>query len=165
MPFYLQRVRITIHTKKQLFAGTNSTVKLCYRVEETHAHPRLKPGFHAQILDHPWHDDFQSGKTDSYEVNFGAGGPDGLRFETLDDARQLQLHLRIEGNDQWIFDRYALAGYFREFRPASGRADEPDEIDHGWLEMARHEGDVEMSCDPNEGSEGYPIELNGRFLG
>jgi hypothetical protein len=175
MPFYLQRVRFTVHTKKQFFAGTNSTVKLCYRIEEKHGHPGLEPGLHSTVLDHPWHDDFRSGKSDSYEVSFGAAKVgkssterpplDGLRFEALDDARQMQFRLRIEGSDQWVFDRYALAGYFMEARPVPGSTDEFQEVELGWLEMARNQGDVEMSSDPNEGSEEYPLELNGPFLG
>jgi hypothetical protein len=175
MPFYLQRVRFTVHTKKQLFAGTNSTVKLCYRIEEKHVHPKLETGIHSTVLDHPWHDDFQSGKSDSYEVDFGTGKLgkssmgrpmlNGVQFETMDDARQMKFHLRIEGSDQWVFDRYALAGYFMEVRPVPGTTDVFDEIDLGWLEMARKQCDVEMSSDPNEGSEEYPLELNGPFLG
>ena len=175
MPFYLQRARFTVHTKKQFLAGTNSTVKLCYKIEEKHNHPKLEPGVHSMVLDHPWHDDFQSGKSDSYEVSFGTGKIgksfmgrpmlNGVQFETLDDARKMEFYLRIEGNDQWIFDRYALAGFFMEVRPRPGSTDEYEEVELGWLEMARNEGDVEMSSDPNEGCEEYPIELNGPFLG
>src|SRR5262249_35498009 len=116
--------------------------------------------------------DFQSGKADSYEVSFGTGSlgeamgrpvPNGLQFDSLDDARTLQLKLRIEGNDQWIFDRYALAGYFVEVRPVTADADKYEQVALGWLERARHSGDVEMSSDEDEGCEEYPIELNGSF--
>ena len=33
----------------------------------------------------------------------------------------------------------------------------------GWLEMAKHSGDVAMSSDPDEGLDEYPLELNGPF--
>src|SRR3954447_6693315 len=186
MPFYLQRVRFTVHTKAQRFAGTNSTVKFCYKIEEKHNHPELTPGIHSSVLDHPWHDDFQSGKSDSYEVSFGTGRIgknymgrpmlNGVQFETLDEARAMQFALRIEGSDQWIFDRFKLGGFFMEVRPATpfdsiasdagdagdtedygvkGEEAAPDveyeEVEIGWLEMARHSGDIEMSSDEKEG--------------
>ncbi len=172
MSVYLQRVRLTVHTKNQFLAGTNSKVQLCYQVEEKHLHPKMGPGVYSADLDQPYHDDFQSGKADSYEVSFGTGSlgeamgrpvPNGLQFDSLDDARTLQLHLRIEGNDQWIFDRFALAGYFVEVRPVAQDADKYEEVELGWLEMARHGGDVEMSSDEDEGCEEYPIDLNGSF--
>jgi hypothetical protein len=172
MPVYLQRVRFTVHTKKQFLAGTNSAVKLCYQVEEKHLHPKLGPGVHCADLDQPYHDDFQSGKADSYEVSFGSGSlgqalgqpvPNGLQFDSLDDARKMKIHLKIEGNDQWIFDRCALAGYFIEVRPVAGQAEAYEEVELGWLEMARQSGDVAMSSDESEGCEEYPIELNGTF--
>jgi len=195
MPFYLQRVRFTVHTKAQRFAGTNSTVKLCYNIEEKHNHPELTPGIHSSVLDHPWHDDFQSGKSDSYEVSFGTGRGgknymgrpmlNGIQFETLEEVRAMQFALRIEGSDQWIFDRFKLGGFFMEVRPAvrldsiAADADEtedygvqeqeadPDpeyeEVELGWLEMARHSGDIEMSSDSDEGYQEWPIELNGSF--
>src|SRR5262245_38015074 len=102
MPVYIQRVRFTVHTKKQFLAGTNSKVQLCYQVEEQHLHPKLAPGVHCADLDQPYHDDFQSGESDSYEVSFGTGSlgkamgrpvPNGLQFESLDDARKLRLYL------------------------------------------------------------------------
>jgi hypothetical protein len=173
MPFYLQRVRFTVHTKKQFLAGTNSLVKLCYKIEENYLHPKLGPGVHSTDLDHPYHDDFQSGKSDSYEVDFGSGRLgkafqghpvlNGLQFDTLDDAKKMQFHLRIEGNDQWIFDRYALGGFFMEVRPVAGKAGEYEEVELGWVEMAKHSGDVAMSSDPNEGDDEHPIALNGSF--
>jgi hypothetical protein len=173
MPVYLQRVRFTVHTKKQFLAGTNSLVKLCYEIEERHVHPKLEPGVHCTDLDHAYHDDFQSGKADSYEVSFGAGKLgkafqghpvlNGLQFDNLDEAKQMRFHLRIEGDDQWIFDRCALGGYFMEVRPVSGKTDEYEEVELGWVEMAKHSGDVEMSSDPDEGCQEYPIELNGSF--
>jgi hypothetical protein len=89
--------------------------------------------------------------------------PNGLQFDSLDDARTSQLNLWIEGNDQWIFDRYALTGYFVEVRPVAADADTNEEVDLGWLEMARHSGDVAMSSDESEGPEENPIELNGSF--
>jgi hypothetical protein len=107
MPFYLQRVRFTVHTKKRFLAGTNSTVKLCYLIEEKHVHPKLEPGVHDSVLDHPWHVDFQSGKSDSYEISLGTG----------------KLGKSFMG------------------RPMLN----------------------EMSSDPKEGVEEYPIELNGSF--
>jgi len=192
MPFYLQRVRFSVHTKDQRFAGTNSTVKLCYKIEEKHNHSTLQPGIHSTVLDHPWHDDFQAGKSDSYEVNFGTGRVgknfmgrpmlNGLLFEKLEDARKMLFQLQIEGSDQWIFDRFKLGGYFMEVRtaapaPSGGEYDIPEtrfdvaetreeeyeEIEVGWLELAKHSGDIEMSTDPNEGCQEWPIKLNGSF--
>ena len=171
MPVYLQRVRFTVHTKSQFLAGTNSPVKLGFEVEERHVHATLAPGFHYETLDHPRHDDFQSGKADSYEVSFGTGSlgkshdghpmPAGLQFDSLEDARTLGLHLKIEGGDQWIFDRFALGGFFVEVRPTTSGAGKYEEVEIGWVEMARHHGDVAMSTDPNEGVSEYEIELNG----
>lgn len=173
MPFYLQRVRFTVHTKKQFLAGTNSTVKLCYRIERKHLHPKLEPGLHEEVLDHPMHDDFQDGKSDSYEINLGTGNVgealtgrlilNGVQFETLELAKKMQFHLRIEGSDQWIFDRYAAAGFFMEVRLAAGSADKYEVVEIGWVEMATNKGDVAMSSDPSEGVQEYPIELNGSF--
>jgi hypothetical protein len=173
MPVYLQRVRFSVHTKKEAFAGTNSPVKLCYKIEEKHNHPKLEPGIHETLLDHPWHDDFKTGKADSYEVNFGVGRVgknfmgrpmlNGLQFETLEDARELIFQLKIEGKDQWIFDRYAMAGFFMEVRPVAGSDEEYEEVEIGWVEMAKYSGDIEMSTDPNEGYEEFPIDLNGSF--
>jgi hypothetical protein len=173
MAYYLQRVRLTVHTKKQAFAGTNSTVKLLYKVEEGHNHAKLEPGIHEAVLDHPWHDDFQAGKADSYEVSFGTGRAgknymgrpvlNGLQFEKLDDARKLKLRLRIEGSDLWVFDRVAVGGFFMEVRPAPYAENEYEEVEVGWLDMAKHRDDVAMSSDPSEGIQEYAIELNGSF--
>lgn len=172
MPVYLQRIRLTVHTKKQFQAGTNSPVSLGYAVEEKHVHPKLEPGVHYEALDHPWHDDFQSGKADSYEIRFDTGTagramgrpvPGGIQFDSLEDAGTFQLHLRIDGNDQWIFDRLALGGYFVEVRPSAGSGDEHEEVEIGWIEMAKHSEEVRMSSDPEEGYEEVPIELNGSF--
>jgi hypothetical protein len=176
MPFYLQRVRLTVHTKQQAFAGTNSTVKLCYKIEEKHNHPKLEPGVYDEVLDHPWHDDFKAGKADSYEVNFGTGRAgknylgrpvlNGVAFDKLEDVRTMKFHLRIEGSDQWVFDRLALGGFFMEVRPVPGAEDEEnpgefEEVELGWLELAKQKGDVSMSADSNEGVQEYPIKLNG----
>jgi hypothetical protein len=173
MPFYLQRVRLTVHTKKQAFAGTNSTVKLCYKIEEKHNHPKLEPGIHESVLDHPWHDDFKAGKADSYEISFGTGRAgknylgrpmlNGVMFEKLEDAREMLFQLRIEGSDQWIFDRLSLGGFFMEVRQVPGSEEEYEEVEIGWLEMGKQKGDIEMSADENEGYQEYPIDLNGSF--
>jgi hypothetical protein len=173
MPYYLQRVRLTVHTKKQAFAGTNSTVKLLYKIEEKHNHPKLEPGIHESVLDHPWHDDFKAGAADSYEVSFGTGRAgknymgrpvlNGVQFDAIDDARKMQFRLRIEGSDQWVFDRLAIGGFFMEVRPIAGADDEYEEVEVGWLDMAKHKGDIAMSSDPNEGVQELPIELNGSF--
>ena len=168
MPVYLQRIRLTVHTKKQFLAGTNSTVKLSYRVEEGHVHSKLEPGVYDEVLDHPWHDDFQSGKADSYEIRFDTGPagramsqpiPSGLRFDSMEAARDLELALKIYGGDQWIFDRMALGGFFVEVVADA----ENQEREIGWIEMAKNSGDVAMSSDPSEGYEEFPIELNGSF--
>ncbi len=172
MPVYLQRVRFTVHTKNQFLAGTNSPVKLGVEIEERHVHPKLPPGTHYEALDDPRHDDFQSGKADSYEISFGTGTLGtgfegqpivaGLQFDSLDDARSLRLHLKIEGSDQWIFDRYALGGFFVE-APSSGASGGRAQVEIGWVEMAKHHGDVALSTDPSEGDDEYEIELNGTF--
>ena len=173
MPVYLQRVRFTVHTKNQFLAGTNSPVKLGFEIEERHVHPKLSPGLHFEALDHPSHDDFQSGKADSYEISFGTGTLGtgfegqpivaGLQFDSLEDARSLHLHLKIEGSDQWIFDRFALGGFFVEVRPSSSGVGPAEPIELGWVEMAKHHGDVALSTDPSEGDDEYEIELNGTF--
>ena len=173
MSFHLQRVRFSVHTKKQLFAGTNSAVSLCYLIEEKHLHDKLRPGVHCAALDKPFHDDFQSGKADSYEVDFGTGHlgkaamghpmPAGVQFETLNDVRSMQFNLKIDGGDQWVFDRYAMGGFFVEVRALPGAVGRYEEVELGWVELARHSGDVAMSSDPAEGVEGHPIELNGSF--
>ena len=171
MPVYLQRVRFSVHTKKQFLAGTNSPVSLGFEIEERHLHPKLPAGMHWTALDHPWHDDFQAGKADSYEVDFGTGRAgksyqgipilNGLQFETLDDVRDLNVVLKIDGSDQWIFDRCALGGFLVEVRK-TGEGDY-EEVELGWIELAKHSGDVSMSADPDEGYIEYPIELNGSF--
>ncbi len=169
MPVYLQRVRLTVRTKKQFLAGTNSVVKFGYQIEAKHQHTKLDPGFQYEVLDHPMHDDFKSGKADSYEIAFDTGKagramgqpiPTGLRFDSLDGARDFQVTLCIDGDDQWIYDRLSLGGFFVEVKPVNG---EHEEVELGWLEMARHSGDVQMSSDPDEGYEEVPIELNGSF--
>ena len=174
MSVHLQRVRFTVHTKNQFLAGTNSPVRLWFEVDESQNHPEFDPGLSSIDLDHPYHDDFQRGKSDSYELDLGTGKssgrsrggipiPNGLEFANFDEARQLHFHLEIAGGDRWIFDRYALGGYFIEMKPISGSKDEYELIDHGWLEMAKYKGDVSMSADPKEGVQTYDLELNGKF--
>jgi hypothetical protein len=87
----------------------------------------------------------------------------GLQFEKLEEAKKLIFQLKIEGSDMWVFDRYAMAGFFVEVRPVAGSEDEFEEVEIGWLEMARHSGDIEMSTDENEGYAEYPIDLNGSW--
>lgn len=172
MAVYLQRARFSVHTKKQFLAGTNSTVKLCYVVEEKHLHPKKAPGTYEVVLDQPHHNDFRSGQFDSFEIDFGTGSlghalgqplPNGLQFDSLEAARELELFLRIEGADQWVFDRSVLGGFFVEVRKVGERdgVGVYEEVELGWLEMARHVGDVSMSTDESEGDEIYPIEING----
>jgi hypothetical protein len=174
MSVHLQRVRFSVRTKNQFLAGTNSTVRLWFEVDETQNHPEFDQGLNSIDLDHPYHDDFQRGASDSYELDLGAssssgrsrGGvpvPNGLEFASLDEARTLRFHLEIGGKDRWIFDRYALGGYFKEMRLVEGTKDEYEIIDLGWVEMARQTGDVSMSTDTNEGVPAYDIELNGKF--
>lgn len=172
MSAYLQRIRFSVHTKKQFLAGTNSRVLLGYRVEEGYVHPKLDPGVHYEPLDNPWHDDFQSGKADTYEIRFdtdsagqamGRPVPSGLRFDSLEAARGLKLTLKIDGTDQWIFDRYALGGFFVEVRPKGDEPDVSEPVEIGWVEMAKHSGDVRMSADPSEGEAEVPLVLNGSF--
>lgn len=170
MPVYLQRVRFSVHTKRQFLAGTNSTVKLCYRVEEKHLHPKMSPGLYEKVLDQPHHNDFRSGQSDSFELVLGTGSlgqsmgqpiPNGLQFDSMDDVRTLELLLRIEGSDQWIFDRCILGGFFIEVRPIGEELGNYEEVELGWLEMAHHLGDIAMSSDPGEGVEEYRIAING----
>lgn len=173
MPVFLQRVRFTVHTKDQFLAGTNSNVKLYFQVEKENGYPEVESGLVGFDLDHPYHDDFQSGKADSYEIEFGSGEskktrggvavPNGLRFESLDAVRKLPVHLEIEGSDRWIFDRYRVGGYFQEMRPAAGSPDKMEVVDLGWLEMARANDEVAMSTNEREGVDAYAIELNGTF--
>ena len=67
----------------------------------------------------------------------------GVQFETLEDARDMQFQLRIEGSDQWIFDRLvARAASSWRCGPWRDRSDEFEEVETGWIEMARHKGDV-----------------------
>jgi hypothetical protein len=174
MSFHLQRVRFTVRTKDQFLAGTNAAVRLWFEVDETQNHPEFDQGLNSIALDHPMHDDFQRGKSDSYELDLVAGKssgrlrgktpiPNGLEFGSLEDARSLHFHIEIAGKDRWIFDRYALGGYFVEMRPVAGSKDEFEVIELGWIEMAKHKGDVSMSSDPKEGVAEYDIELNGKF--
>ncbi len=174
MSVHLQRVRFTVHTKNELWAGTNSTVRLWFEVDETQNHPELEQGLNSIVLDHPWHDDFQRGKTDSYELDLGSGSssgrtrggvpiPNGLEFADLDEVRSMRFHLEIEGSDCWIFDRYAIGGFFKEMQAVPGEKDRFEIIDLGWIELARHTGDISMSTDPKEGEAEYEIPLNGSF--
>jgi hypothetical protein len=66
MSVYLQRVRLTVHTKNLFLAVTNSKVQFCYQVEGKHLHPKMGSGEYSADMDQPYHDDFQRGKADSY---------------------------------------------------------------------------------------------------
>jgi hypothetical protein len=48
-------------------------------------------------------------------------------------------------------------------RPVAQDSDQYEEVELGWLEMARHSGEVAMSSDESEGCEELPIDLNGSF--
>ena len=74
-----------------------------------------------------------------------------------------------------VLIRTAIAGY--DFDEASveighGKADferariallDWKHFDLGWVEMARHTGEVAMSTDPKEGVSQVPVPLNGSF--
>lgn len=173
MSLHLQRIRFSVRTKNQLFAGTNSRVSLIYVIEDEHNHPGLDPGQYEEKLDHPFHDDFQRGAIDMYEVDLApgssgrsAGGvavPNGVMFRDWDHVKQMEFGLVIDGSDQWIFDRYILTGYFKELRQVEGKPEEYEVLDLGWLEMAKHTGDFSMSTDAKEGEQLHAIPLNGKF--
>jgi len=173
MSVHLQRVRISVHTKDQAHAATNSTVRFCFEIEDDQPHTVFEPGTNGVALDHRFHDDFRRGEADSYEIVFGSGTagtaidgtpiPAGLQFGSLDEARRFPFYLQIDGSDQWVFDRYMLGGFFQELKPDPNHPGKYELVDLGWLELAKHHGDVAMSTDPKEGVDRYPVELNGSF--
>lgn len=173
MPLYLQRLRVSVRTKNQRFAGTNSSAKLWYTIDDDHRHPILEPGDYSLALDHPFHDDFQRGAIDSYELNLAEGSsgiqkdgvaiPNGLTLRDFDHARQMKFRLVIEGSDLWTFDRLTLAGYFKELKPSPENSGDSEVHDLGWLEMGRLNQENAMSTNPTEGTAELPIELNGSF--
>lgn len=170
MSLHLHRIRFSVRTKNSFLAGTNSKVRLFFNIEEDHLNTEFDPGLHSIELDHPFHDDFQRGQTDSYELSMGSessgkerGGvaiPPGIQFTDLDQLRSMHFHLEIDGSDKWILDRYMLAGFIKELRAVSGSKTDVEVIEHGWVELAKHTGDVAMSTDPREGVATYEIVLN-----
>jgi hypothetical protein len=170
MSFHLHRIRFSVRTKNSFLAGTNSKVRLYFNIQEDHLNTEFEPGLHSIELDHPFHDDFQRGQTDSYELSFGAessgkerGGvaiPAGIQFTSLDHLKNMHFHIEIDGADKWIFDRYMLAGFIKELRPVAGSKTEVELIDHGWVELSKHSGDVAMSTDPQEGTATHEVPLN-----
>jgi hypothetical protein len=173
MSLHLQRIRFSVRTKNQLFAGTNSKVQLVYTLDDDHAHPTLEPGAYSLDLDQPFYDDLQRGHLDSYLVELAQGSsgramegvpvPNGVTFRDADHLRSLDVRLVIHGSDQWILDRYMLAGYLQELRAAEG-CGSPEVVDHGWVELARHEGDLAMSTSASEGVAEHRIDLAGAKL-
>jgi hypothetical protein len=169
---HLRRLRLTVRTKDEAWAGTDSAVRLWFVVDETHITGDYEAGEHSFLLDHKWHNDFQRGTRDSYEFPLGAESsgrsvdgvpiPPGIQFADWDALRQWELHLEIGGNDKWVFDRYLLEVEVQELKRGAGK---PEVIDWGWLELAKHNGDVAMSTAEDEGVAEYIIPLNGRLNG
>jgi hypothetical protein len=129
-------------------------------------------GWNRLNLDHRW-DDREQGRTEMYEVDFqegdiginisGTNVPRGIAFNDFNHARTASFWLRMKGDDWWKIDHYNLLGYFKELRHVPGTIDSFQTIDHGWLLMARRDGDVDMSTDPSEGKTWHFIDLNGTF--
>lgn len=173
MSLHLHRIRFSVRTKNEIFAGTNSKVRLCFQVEEDHLNTEFEPGLHSIDLDHPFHDDFQRGQTDSYELSFGSessgkerGGvpiPPGIQFSDISHLNNMHFHLEIDGSDKWVFDRCMLAGYIRELRPVGGKKDEVELVDHGWVELAKLSEDIAMSTDPKEGEAEFDLPITSKL--
>jgi hypothetical protein len=173
MPLYLQRLRFSVRTMEHRLAGTNSKVELHYVIDASHNHPTLEPDEYCLHLDHPFHDDFKRGAIDSYEIDLAEGSsmraengvavPNGLYLADWNAARKLVFHLTIDGGDRWDLDRYILAGDFKELRPGADDSAPPEVVDLGWIEMARHEGKLSMSTNPDEGVAEIPIALDGSW--
>lgn len=172
MSLHLHRIRFSVRTKNSFLAGTNSKVALYFNIEEDHLNTELEPGLHSIELDHPFHDDFQRGQTDSYELSFGSessgkerGGtsiPPGIQFSDLEHLRKMHFHIEIDGSDKWILDRYMLAGFIREMRPIADTKDW-ETIEHGWVELAKHSGEIAMSTDPAEGVARHEIPITAKL--
>lgn len=170
MSIHLRRVRFTIRTKNEMWAGTNSTVRLWFEIDESHVTGDYEPGLHSFTLDHSMHDDFQKGATDSYEFPLGTDSsgrtvdgvaiPSGVQFSGFDELRDWPLHLEIGGGDRWVFDRYLFEVDVKEMKKVDGKY---EITDWGWLQLAKHSGDIAMSTDEGEGVAVYDIPINGKL--
>ncbi len=171
MSIHLRRLRFTVRTKDEAWAGTDSAVRLWFVVDESHITGDYEEGEHSFLLDHKWHNDFQKGTRDSYEFPLGneSSGrsidgvpiPPGIQFANWDALREWQIHLEIGGSDLWIFDRYLLEVEASEMK--KGIDGKPEVTEYGWLELAKHSGDIRMSTEENEGVAEYVIPLNGKL--
>jgi hypothetical protein len=94
----------------------------------------------------------------------GTTVPCGIAFSDFIHARTGAFWLRMVGENWWRIDHYYLLGYFQELRHIRGTIDTFEVVDHGWLLMARQDGNVSMSTDPLEGAIWHHIELNGTFI-
>jgi hypothetical protein len=173
MSIHLQRIRLFATTKDQADAGTDSGVTLWYYINLHVMTTFPTKGWNSQELARPWKDR-ERGRTDVYEVDFRTGEhelivsgttvPRGIAFSDFVHARTGSFWLRMMGEDWWKLDHYYLLGSFQELRHVLGTIDVFETIDHGWLLMARRDGDVEWSTDPLEGATWHHIELNGTLI-
>jgi hypothetical protein len=167
---HLRRLRFTVRTKDELWAGTNSAVRFWFEIDESHVTGDYEPGLHSFHLDHKLHDDFQRGATDSYEFPLGTESsgrtrdgqaiPSGIQFANFEELKGWNLHIEIGGGDRWVFDRYLLEVDVKELKKVDGKH---EMTDWGWLQLARHSGEVAMSANPSEGVAEYIIPLNGKL--
>ena len=172
MSVHLQKIRFFATTKDVKNAGTDSGVEMWYYVKyhPWTTYPNL--GWNAKNLNHRWNDR-ERGRTEMYEIDFQGGNigknvsgtpvPKGIAFNDFSHARTATFWLKMKGRDWWKINHYYLMGYFRELRHVPGTIDMFEIKDHGWLLMARRDGDVDMSKDPSEGKTWHLIDLNGTF--
>lgn len=90
------------------------------------------------------------------------GNPLGKYYDDWAKARKVRFALRIKGQDLWEIDSYCLLGYYKEFDYRQ-QTKQLVTWDRGWLLMAWHEADIEMSTDASEGTWWHEIILNGTF--
>jgi hypothetical protein len=164
---HLEAVRFFATTSSERGAGTDDGVSFRYNVdaEGLNSPPA---GVHTVRLDHGWNDR-QRGRTEMYEIEFRPGeearsrpGTDvaGIQFRDFDGVMRQRFELVMEGNDAWKIDHYYVLGRFAELEHVSGTIDEFRRIDHGWILIARREGDITLSTDSMEGISIHRIRLN-----
>jgi hypothetical protein len=174
MSVHLQTVRLFATTENRPNAGSDDGVEFWFHVDPHLLTTYTPAGWNAVTLSHPW-DDRERGRTEMYEVSFKAGDvevavsgtivPRGLAFNDFAHARSASFWVRMRGNDWWRIDHYYLVGRFKELEHIPGTIDSFRTIDHGWLLIARREGDVDMSTDPSEGVAWHHIALNVTICG